>query len=298
MIVDPRDGTQYRVVDAHTHWSRLVCRTTTRWPLKKLMYLLSIPELVDYITTTWGVSKRESPWKVKNGLRAHLFSKVQDLYCIDKCVVLPIFAFDNELVLEMADLLPERVVPFTNLNPRQFSSNQAKFERELKWFADSRTRGVKLAAHFQRFHFKVHAAGIERVFAWADESKPRRVVLFHTGSHSDIRDLTPLVKAFPELPVVLGHSGLAPQVDQALELAKQCQNVFLETSGQPYTYKLNEALRDPDIGARRILYGSDIPTLHPFVEQERILDLEASSEEKAMMFAGNVERLLETGRIP
>lgn len=293
MIVDPETGAAYEVFDAHTHWSRLVCRTMIRWPFKKALYLLAIHELVDYLVQLWPSVAANFKRSQKNALRAALLARALDFYHLDRVVVLPIFGFDNALVLELAELLPGRVVPFTNLNPRQ---KPAKLARTLAEYQDTASCGVKLAAHFQRFHFREHRAGIERVFAWAD-APPYRVVLFHTGSHSDIRDLEPVVREYPRVPVILGHSGLAPQVDQALALARACANVYLETSGQPYTYLLNVALRDPAIGVDRVLYGSDLPTLHPLVEQERVLALRLSPEERARVFAGNLARLLETRRV-
>ncbi|GAB4317888.1 MAG: hypothetical protein Kow0069_20780 [Promethearchaeota archaeon] len=293
MIWDEAEGAAYRVVDAHTHWSKLLRRVTLRWPLVKLLRLVAIHELLDHARVAWPRERQRHGDEPADLTRARLFERVQDAYHLDACVVLPIFAFDNELVLEMAARSPNRVVGFVNLNPMW---SEAKFWEMAKKYDREACAGVKLAPHFQKFHFSVHQEAVERVFQWADESRPKRLVLAHTGSHSDVRDLACLARAHPEVPLVLGHSGLAPQVDQAVQLAREHPNAYLETSGQPYIYKLEEAARDPDVGVERLLYGSDLPTLHPRVEQAKLLGSSLSGEEKRLVFAGNLERLLRTRR--
>ena len=90
----------------------------------------------------------------------------------------------------------------------------------------------------------------------------------------------------------MGHSGLCPQVNQAIDVAKECQNAYLEMSGNPYTYKFIEAIRDPDVGVDRILFGTDNPSLNPRVEIEKVLCLPISIEEKKIIFSRNLQNIM------
>jgi predicted TIM-barrel fold metal-dependent hydrolase len=119
-------------------------------------------------------------------------------------------------------------------------------------------------------------------------------VLSHTGSHSELKNIIPILKKSDESIFIIGHSGLCPQVSQALKVAKECPNSYLEMSGNPYTYKFMEAIKDPDIRIERILFGTDIPSLHPRVEIEKVLALPISVEEKKMILSYNLENLMKS----
>ncbi|MHA1340180.1 MAG: amidohydrolase family protein, partial [Promethearchaeota archaeon] len=154
-------------------------------------------------------------------------------------------------------------------------------------------KGIKLHAQYNKFNVKIHKEEITRVLELIKENK--MIALFHTGSHFNIKDLAPIIKQIDDLPIILGHSGLAPQVGQAIALAINFSNVYLETSGQPYDYLIEYMIKHPDIGVERVLYGSDLPTLDPTVEMSKILTLDISESEKQMIFYENMQKLLEKG---
>ncbi len=82
-------------------------------------------------------------------------------------------------------------------------------------------------------------------------------------------------------------------MDQAIDAAKQCPNAYLEMSGGYYPFQFERAVKDPAIGPERVLYGSDLPILHPLVEQEKIFALSISEAERELIFWKNLERLLK-----
>lgn len=77
-------------------------------------------------------------------------------------------------------------------------------------------------------------------------------------------------------------------------LQENVQMWYLEMSGNPYTYKFVEAIKDPDIGVERILFGTDTPSLSPRVEIEKVLALPISTEEKRMIFSRNLEKMMKS----
>lgn len=271
---------QYRIFDAHTHWSKLMSRL-----LGPALEYLSTNEILDHAFTTWKAVKKDSCGS--RDLKANMYAEIMDKYGIDKLICLPVFQFDVKFSIECHQRHPDRIVGFGAVKPR---ASERKLKKSFSWLKQNKVPGIKLHAQYNNFNIKLHAEEILRVLRLLEENK--MIALFHTGSHFDIRDLNPLLREVDDLTVILGHMGLGPQADQAIDCAIKNPNVYLETSGQPYDYLIRYAIRHPDIGIDRILYGSDLPTLDPTVEMMKILDLPISASEKHRILYNNCESLL------
>ncbi|MHA1821774.1 MAG: amidohydrolase family protein [Promethearchaeota archaeon] len=275
------NGTEYKVFDAHTHWSRLMSKI-----LRPVLEFLSTNELLDYVYASWNDLKKVA--KDRHELKVKMYAHVLDKYGIDMGVILPVFQMDVKFSKSCEELLPERAIGFGALLPR---AKDKKLEKSFEYLKKNKFKGIKLHAQFNDFNVKVHAKELSRVFEFLEENK--MVALFHSGSHFEIDDLNNLLKDFEELKVILGHMGLNPQVDQAIRCAREHANVYLETSGGYYRYMLEHAIKDPDIGVEKVLYGSDLPTLDPTVEMMKILQLDMiSEEEKKMILWDNAYNLI------
>jgi len=91
------------------------------------------------------------------------------------------------------------------------------------------------------------------------------------------------VKRFPDLTFVLCHIGLADKED-TIALARQCDNIILETSGQP-VQGIREAAAA--IGADRIIFGSDWPLYHPAVPISCVLEAFPKAADREKVFRDN-----------
>ncbi|MBD3350891.1 MAG: amidohydrolase family protein [Candidatus Lokiarchaeota archaeon] len=274
------DGVQYKVFDAHTHWSPLMSKI-----LRPVLELLSINEILDFAYSNWKRIKKQSSGR--RDMKINMYSELLDFYGIDKAVCLPVFGFDVKFSIECEKKYPDKIIGFGGVKPR--ASNR-KLEKSFEFLKESKVKGIKLHAQYNNFNVKLHENELRRVFQFLEEEN--MVALFHTGSHFDIKDLTPILKDYEELIVVLGHMGLGPQADQAIDCALKNENVYLETSGQPYDYLIRYAIRNKDIGVGRVLYGSDLPTLDPTVEMMKILSLPISEEEKQAIFWNNAVKIM------
>jgi predicted TIM-barrel fold metal-dependent hydrolase len=76
-----------------------------------------------------------------------------------------------------------------------------------------------------------------------------------------------LAREFPHTTIILGHMGLAPADDEAIQAAGKNDNLFLETSVGAYLI-VKEALHR--LGPSKIIFGSEFPLYHPQVELEKI----------------------------
>jgi len=88
-----------------------------------------------------------------------------------------------------------------------------------------------------------------------------------------------LVKEFPKTKFILGHMGFGPADEEAIDLAYQYENLFLETSGGSFLI-IKEALSK--VGPTKIIFGSEFPMYHPLAELEKINLLQCTGMEKIL----------------
>ncbi len=171
---------------------------------------------------------------------------------------------------------PGRLVAFAGVDPRWGVDGVALFERALR---DWGFRGFKLyppcgyAADDRSLHpfYELCAAyGVP--------------VLVHVGGTSpglDFRTSEPLrvdapARAFPTVPFILGHGGVA-FVEQSILLCRFRPNVFLDLSGYhvslqfPATRRALADVLHAGIG-HKILFGTDWPLCRLHGVQRRMLD--------------------------
>jgi hypothetical protein len=106
----------------------------------------------------------------------------------------------------------------------------------------------------------------------------------------DWRLLYDLCQRYQTLPIVLtGWAGLASR--SFYPLCQVCPNLYLDTSRYSLFRGLEAFCRE--VGARQLLYGSGLPHRAPGTAITTITHAFISAEEKALIAAGNLERLLE-----
>jgi uncharacterized protein len=79
-----------------------------------------------------------------------------------------------------------------------------------------------------------------------------------------------LAQRYPDAKLILGHMGHGHigYINGSIEVATRNPNVYLETSGQPMGSKIATAVEQ--LGAHRVMYGSDAPFHDPAVEQFKV----------------------------
>ncbi len=153
--------------------------------------------------------------------------------------------------------------------------------------------GVKLHPTFLGFAADDH----DLVYPIAEKAKELKICIM---VHSDPSIYaTPwqvglLAMDFPDVPVVMAHMGFIDIIynDAAINMAKRAPNLYLETCGVSAESKVTAAVRE--IGASRVLYGSDMPFHNPAFDMARIEYADISEEEKKLIMGENAKRLLES----
>jgi hypothetical protein len=187
-----------------------------------------------------------------------------------------------------------RLIPFASPNPYIDTDLAASLER---WVNEDGFAGIKLYPTYQ--HHYVNETRLYPLYAKAQELGIP--VLVHTGSsvfkgarikYGDPLHLDDVAIDFPDLNILMAHSGRPFWYDHAFWMARQHENVYLEISGLPAKNLLNYFPRLESL-SHKVVYGSDWPG-NPFLERniEAIKSLPIQEEAKSQILGGNAARIL------
>jgi len=147
-------------------------------------------------------------------------------------------------------------------------------------------RGVKMYSHPESPITEATSTAILETAA--DYRLP---VLGHfTPSECDV-----LMHRVPQAIVVMAHMGGQPYAlgnwHLAVEVASRHSNLYLDTaSSQIDNGMLEHAAKH--IGPEKILFGTDVPLLDPWVQRAKVEEAEISDEARGLIMGGNLQRLL------
>ncbi len=158
-------------------------------------------------------------------------------------------------------------------------------------------KGVKFHPEYQEFY-----PDAPKMFPIYEEIFRQGLpVLFHAGEdegyrppwHSEPRRIAAVARRYPEGVVIAAHMGGHKMRDEAAECLACLPNVYADVSfdaGRLPQSEFEESCRRwrPD----RLLFGSDSPWQSPGESIAAVKLLPFTEEEKALVFAGNAERIL------
>jgi hypothetical protein len=150
--------------------------------------------------------------------------------------------------------------------------------------------------------FKIHpslhgypADGDNLKLMWEFANEKGMPVLSHTWSGD--RTCSPgvlgrMAEQYPSVPVILGHSGgTLPGYNEAIEVAKKQENVYLETCCSNVMYGTIERFVR-EVGADKILFGSDMPFVNANAQIGKILYAKISDEDKRKILGLNMGKII------
>jgi predicted TIM-barrel fold metal-dependent hydrolase len=199
----------------------------------------------------------------------------------------------NERVAEFCRA-SDRLIPFANINPYITADLASELRHCVN---DLGCRGLKLYPTYQ--HFYVNDSRLYPMYAEAQRLGVP--ILVHTGSsvfrgarlkYGDPLYVDDVVVDFPELVIVMAHSGRGFWYEAAFFLAQLHQNVYMEITGLP-PLKLPTYFPNLEKNADKIIFGSDWPAIIDIKGNiAAIRSLPLSEESKAKILGENAARLL------
>ncbi len=273
---------------------------------------LSLPEherpwVMDWIDSQYEGDARAFMESVltPQGLRAFLQQYGID-WAVGLAEVTPITSgwTSNEFVGELcrqANVLPDptdgprgRLIPFASINPYIENDLGAELSRLVDAYGFG---GIKVYPVYQ--HHYPNDPRMYPLYAKAQELK--LAVLVHTGSsvfkgarikYGDPLLLDDVAIDFPDLVILMAHSGRPFWYEQAFWMARRHENVFMELSGLPAKNLLKYFPR-LEMLADKVIYGSDWPG-NPDLRRnvDAINSLPISEKAKRAILYENAARIL------
>ncbi len=214
-----------------------------------------------------------------------LVSKL-DAAGVDRACVFPFVEgdFTNDVVEDAVAAHPSRLIPFLAVNPWHRDAAVAEIHRR----ADAGYRGVKLHPTIHGYHlsdFGLTGPVFEAI-------RERGLIVICHGA-SDLYNAPPefalAARAYPQIPFLEAHSGIFWSHDQAMELAAEIPNLYLETARVPL---FEVALSVRTLGPEKVVWGTDSPFVDYTFEYEKMTKAVDSPEARALVCGGNLSRLL------
>ncbi len=114
-------------------------------------------------------------------------------------------------------------------------------------------------------------------------------------SHTTPDECEYLMAAVPEVKLMMAHAGGQPYAkgdwNRAIMTAGRHPNLYLETASSTIDAGFVEAAVGA-LGASKIIFGTDMPLLDPYVQRAKIVQTRLSPQERAQVMGGNILQLM------
>ena len=155
-----------------------------------------------------------------------------------------------------------------------------------------RCRGIKIHPHCHTYEIRDHG---DRIFEFA--AAQEAVVITHSGAPGSFpEDFVPLANSYPTVRLILAHLGNSSdgRLSRQVHAVRRCKanNVYIDTSSAA---SMGSGLIEwavCEVGAERLLFGSDTPLYFAACQKARIEYAEISEEAKRAILFENAARLL------
>jgi predicted TIM-barrel fold metal-dependent hydrolase len=209
-----------------------------------------------------------------------------DLACLNY-TYFPDGTTGNDMTARFVTAHPDRFAGFAYVSPLRPECIRPELTRAI-----DELRFVAIKVYSPRTPWPLTAPQWDPIYQFANERG--LAMLFHTDAHphSQPRQLSEIAPRYPQAKFVAGHTGNTPQERaQAIAAAQAHPNVYLETCSTFRTPGVIEQLVN-EVGADRVLFGSDMPLMDPRAQLGKIITARISDEAKRLILGENARRLL------
>lgn len=229
----------------------------------------------------------QDPW-VEGMLRAMDTCGIKLAVCAPHWAIGPNMQAGNQIIAAAVAQHPGRFRGYCTISPH-YSAEEIRAELE-RHILHGNLSGIKI--HPNVHHHPANGPLYRPVWEFAHQHA--LTVLSHTWE-SD-RECNPwmfaeIAKEFPNVSILLGHSGGTPAGrEEALAAAQERQSLYLDLTGSQLPHGLLEVMVRR-VGAERILFGTDIPFIDCRSQIGYVTAARISDEEKRLILGKNAQRL-------
>jgi hypothetical protein len=209
---------------------------------------------------------------------------LQQICCTDLTALFYDMHEGNKLLFGEMKRFPDRIIGYASLHSTRFGTEALD---ELDRCAnDYGMRGLKIYSTPQMSI--AEPATIPILEKTVQLGFP---ILAHATPH----ECEYLMTAVPECKLMMAHAAAQPFAhgdwNRAIMAAKRFPNLYLETASSTIdTGFLETCVRE--LGAEKIIFGSDIPLLDPYLQLSKIRDTNIESDQLDKILNGNILRLM------
>ena len=198
------------------------------------------------------------------------------------------FRSGNDEVGEAVRRYPHRLIGMTVVNPNYPDELVAELQRCESLY------GMAIAK-IHPFCHEYPADGENYREFWRYAEDQEMIVLTHTWDADRTcgpEMFGPIAREYPHVKIILAHAGVTQSgCEQAIRVAGKHENLFIDTaSSQPHTGMIERFVHE--LGAERVLFGSDTPMLEPSAPLGRIAYSDISETDKKRILGLNMLELL------
>lgn len=199
------------------------------------------------------------------------------------------FKLGNDNVDKAITKYPDKLLGYVTVNPNYEDGTIKEIERLRK---NKNFIGIKI--HPSHCGISVIAESLNEVYAYAHEM--HSIVLVHTWSDGDIAGLTEISKKFPEMRLIMAHSGALGGVKRCAESIRNNKNLYCDFPIASAPFGMIEYLvKNGD--ASKILFGTDSTLADPRITYGRVLFADIDDSDKIKIFSENAKRILSESNI-
>jgi predicted TIM-barrel fold metal-dependent hydrolase len=210
-----------------------------------------------------------------------------DVVCVSHLMALRgYYREGNDRIAAVVEEHPQRFLGYACPDPNCPEDIEAELDR---CFGTLGLRAIKIHASFQEY--PIDGPGYQRVYAYA-EAHGGIPVLGHGFSAAG--PMERIARSYPGVPFIVAHFGGSYHgrfADEMVEVIRNCDNVFTDLVHSVVPFGGLEVLVD-QVGADKLLYGSDICYQEATHQIGRVLFARISELEKEKILGLNAARLL------
>lgn len=188
----------------------------------------------------------------------------------------------NNSAFALRELYGDAYIPGIQVDPRLV-------DESIKAIDETIRRGFNLIGELVPYHYgwEYSDPGFRDIL---DYTKDKGMVYsLHT---TDISVMQSLAEDYPETSFVFAHPGEKPVLLRHIEAMMSCKNIYLDLSGTGL-FRLSMLKKlVHEVGAERILFGSDYPVCNPGMYVGGIMFEKITDAERELICSGNAKRLL------
>ncbi|MFC1716899.1 amidohydrolase family protein [Candidatus Poribacteria bacterium] len=201
--------------------------------------------------------------------------------------ITPEFRMGNDMAAQAVQDHPGRFFGYITIN----GNYPDDIPEEIERCYSMGMRGFKI--HPSLHGYPANGENLRPMWEFADEKG--LPVLSHTWAGDGMCSpgiLGKLAEEYTNAQVILGHSGgTLAGYDEAVEVAKKQENVFLETCSSSVVYGMIERFVR-EVGADRILFGSDMPFVNANAQIGKILYAKIPDQDKRKILGLNMAGII------